>query len=282
MPLDENTLLDVVSLRARQSTIAILAYQGGQPKQHGTGTLFRFGGEFFLVTAAHVLTDAMKAQVPLLLAPENEALVPLKVAGAAYTTEFQSDLGSEDPYDIAVWNLVADTVEKIGKKQFLNQTDLQFDADISKGRFLVFGYPSAWSNTSSEQPRTIEQAPISLITIPYDGRRNFERYDDRFHMLLRFSRETTQPAVGNSFSLPETLEGISGCSIWKLHDESFSYEDWTAEAPKVVAIQTCVYSGRGAIRGTLWEGVLTIIAKEWPELRLGFHILLRHDRRIRR
>jgi hypothetical protein len=274
--LDFDFLLEHAGKHADCVTVSILAKQFSEPKQHGTGTLIRIADGHFLVSAAHVFLDAVRANVPLFLGRGGDKLIPLIHVGATYTAEYQLGIDSDDPFDIVVWRLDRQTVDALAtQKSFLDQTDLGVGVDLTKGRFLVFGYPTEWSGPTEDDPRTIEQAAIALFSIPYEGRTShLERYRSDAHVLMRFSRETTQSASTNPHALPNSLVGISGCSLWKLNDENHDQETWRSNFAKVVAVQTCTYSDVGAIRGTRWEGVLGMIQHQWPELSPCLNLIL--------
>ena len=270
MEYDWEFLLNATAERANRSTVPILAKQFDTPAQHGTGTLVRVADDYFLVSAAHVLIPSIELKVPLFIAAENESLILLKQASAIYTPKFQDLIRDEDPFDLAVWKLDDETVSRLSRKRFLDQTDIRVDTDLTRGRYLVFGYPCAWSAPLEDAPKTIAQAPIAIHAGIYAGLTNFELYDSKYHILLGFSAGTAVNATGNSEPVPDSLEGISGCSIWKMFDEVCEPEEWNPSMAKVVAVQTGIH--RGVIRGTKWPGVLTALVSKWPKLKRCFNL----------
>jgi hypothetical protein len=262
MILDTDWLLEKAAERAGQFTVPILVNQGS-PQQHGTGTLVRLADHFFLVSAAHVLLPALEHKIPLYLGAGKS--LPLRTKDFVYTTEKQPHHGGCDPYDIVVWRLEDALVSSLGTGRFLDQTDLEPSPDLSGGIFLVFGYPSEWSALAQADPKTIEQAPIGLLTAPYAGSVQFDGYDPEINILLNYGVDIT-PGAGNDHPLPSQLGGISGCSIWKLHNEQNDKASWNPNDVKVVGIQTGRCRKAPALKGTTWLYVLGMIAKQWPGL----------------
>ena len=75
--------------------------------------------------------------------------------------------------------------------------------------------------------------------------------------------------------MPTRLDGISGCSIWKLSDLPLK-EDWSVEQVRVVAVETCNSAPRThrAVRGTKWQCVVKVLASMHPEIWEAFKLRL--------
>jgi hypothetical protein len=71
---------------------------------------------------------------------------------------------------------------------------------------------------------------------------------------------------GSPTTLPKSLGGISGSSIWLGSSERHLMDDWTPELAKVVGVQTKVYTERRVAQGTRWAGVALLLWENLPEL----------------
>src|SRR5262245_879036 len=81
----------------RRHTVAIVAYYGGVPRQHATGTLVRFADHWFLVTASHAIKDYIQGKahhrdLRLFLENGESNLVPL--SGEYWATDTVLDQAS--------------------------------------------------------------------------------------------------------------------------------------------------------------------------------------------
>ena len=271
MTADE--ILALAVQRAAPSTVPILKCNGPVPIQHGTGTLIRIAESHFLVSAAHVLTRSGFTNQQLSITGSDGRLVSLQSADCCHSVGQPSCWG-DDCFDVALWRLNDQIVQQLPANEFLGQMDLQFDARLDKGKFFVFGYPIIWSTRSASDPYTIEQAPIAMVTGDYTGRTNFEAYKPEYNILLRYSPDEMLNSDGNEFPIPRHLNGISGCSIWKLHDENCQADKWDGSLARLVGVQTGVLDPPGVIKGTKWRAVINMMGSQWPELKRCFDLIL--------
>jgi hypothetical protein len=73
--------------------------------------------------------------------------------------------------------------------------------------------------------------------------------------------------------MPDKLDGISGCSIWKMNALGFPRESWTIDRARIVAVQTGEYKKR-VVKGTVWPVVATLMRQAFPDLEPSFNLLL--------
>jgi hypothetical protein len=247
---------------------------------HASGTLVQFSDHYFLVTAAHAIEDYHKGRnsySDLCLFIDNgdtENLVPLD-DGHYLATEFArdpdnprlcGDEGRDDILDIGLWELDRHTVDALTTKSFLNRRSISLTEDLSTGVFFLAGVPCSWA-TADATARSLNLKMLRYIAHPYPEKDTLPNYDEKFHMAL---------CLGENLLLPGQLNGISGCSIWKLSDTPVM-EDWSPDEAKVIAIETCVYTKQRdfkAIRGTKWQWVVSVLSNMHPEIRESFKLWL--------
>lgn len=240
----------------------------------GTGTLFRVADESFLVTAGHVAKDAEKGDIPLCVPTSGNSFVQLH---GSWIRSADNQYGSyEDPFDIAVLKLTSKVVEKLAEDSFLRLSEVNYEEDLSKGIFALFGYPSKLSAPSTKSETQLLVRPFQLVTYAYTGTIKYIKgFQERFHLLLNaeptdITGVSGEPVAlidreGNPLDFPKGLGGISGCSVWRIGRQDKAIERWGEEKPRIVAVQTGVYTK--IIKATRWIGVSTLIHSAFPELR---------------
>jgi len=257
----------------RAHTVAIVAQYEGVPHQHATGTLVRFADQWLLVTASHAIKYYREGQelypdLHLLLENGISSLIPL--GGKYWATDRVNDrerpvfTPDGDLWDIALWSLDQATVRDLTNKSFLNRSDISITAALTSGLYYVAGFPSVWGHPNIED-RTINFGALGYIANPHPCPTDLDGFDASSHIALSLSP---------SEEMPE-LEGISGCSIWKISDGPLG-DDWTSKSAKVVAVQTGVYTkvARKAVKGTKWSCVVRAMGLQFPELRSSFDVWL--------
>lgn len=262
----------------QRHVVPIVAYYSGELHQHATGTLVQFSNHFFVVTAAHAIEkyeDAKKAYPDFHFFIDNgdgKDLVPLD--GRYQATKTVRDLENprlvvgderDDLWDIGLWELDRHVVDALTTKSFLNRTSISLTADLTTGAYLVAGCPCSWAQANAET-KSLRWRWLRYIAHSYPEKDTLRNFDERFHVAL---------CLGDDPQLPERLEGISGCAIWKLSDVPVK-EDWSVDKAKVVAVETSVYPDRAhkAIRGTKWQCVVPALAAMHPEIRESFKLWL--------
>ncbi len=262
----------------KQNLVAIAAFHNGQFHQHATGTLVQFSGHHFVVTAAHAIQtydDVKDSNPELRLFVDNgdsENLVPLDGRYRATKTARDRDIpprlcvGDErdDLWDIGLWELDRHTVDALTTKRFLNRANISITEDLTTGVYFLAGCPCSWAQTDAATDST-RWRWLRYIAHPYREKEMLPNFDERFHMAL---------GLGEDPQMPE-LEGISGCSIWKLSDLPLK-EDWNVGQVRVVAVETCYPARRThkAIRGTKWQFVVKVLATMHPEIWEAFKLWL--------
>lgn len=251
-------------------TVAILWDRpDGIRVQRGTGTLVRFGGIPFLVTASHVLVSHKKGTDPLrLLIIGPAGGEPITLTGEMLVSHKPGG-AEDDDYDVAIFELPQEIVAALGECVFLSQTDIVADDDFADDYYFVSGIPTDWAKIEGEP--TDGLVLLTYCTQPFLGETSsFGGYKPELHFLL--SRGGGLHISGEPAEMPKSLEGISGCSIWRSYYTT-THDDEVGQA-RVVAVQTGTYLKGTAIKGTRWSVVKAILAEFYPNLRPAMSRLL--------
>ncbi len=262
-------LNSLIPPKAWESSVSLVIAHEYEKELHqfGTGTLLKIADDTFLVTAAHVVTQAYEHDKALCVATGNSFT---QVYG-----NWRCSAGS-DPFDVAVLRLPADVTSKMREVSYLRLQDVEFSADLSKSVFCLFGYPNRLS-TPSTPYTTMRLKPFQYMTYDYEGETNtLGGYQERYHLLLDGQEEGEDfdgqaarfyDRNGHPLQFPKDLGGISGCSVWKIVNRDRPLSEWGQYRPKLVAVQTGVYSDRKVIKATRWVAVSTLLHEAYPELR---------------
>jgi len=262
-------------------TVAIVV--ANRPRVHllGTGSLFEIGGYHFVVTAAHVIKAAHDHDKTIGISSGNEYFISVH-GNWVHSSSIQ--FGSiDDPFDVAVYRLPPDSVEKLKGKRFLRREDVDFDAQSSTAVFSLFGFPGIWAEPSRSEAEKVSVKALEYTTYAYDGAtESLIGYDAKYHLLLGLtdtdltqedgSRATIVARDGRVVTIPRDMKGISGCAVWTIGDLSVPLDQWRNRQPKVVAVETGIYQGSQVVRATRWIAVTTLINEAFPELRPALNL----------
>ena len=258
----------------QQCILPIYAEQDGSPVQCGTGTLFRVADTSFLVTASHVADIAAVHKYQLYITDATQGSNGIALEG---------NLHSERNLDVAVWELTSRVVAELPNRKFLtvHHAD-RTRSRLGKGWFYVHGYPNIWSVPNPDGQR-IAVKPFTYGAVLYDGPTNiFEKYDPNVHLLLAAPNYGNVDSQGIETEMPESLAGISGCSLWQAYYEGLPPENWNIDDAVIVAVQTGTYKNGTVVKGTFWWVVNEIIVRNYPNLKRALDIITPHERIARR
>lgn len=267
--------------KAWDSTVGIVIAHDGAVHQFGTATLFAVADHFFVVTAGHVIKQASKLKKTLAITSAGSHFVPV-------VNDWQVTSGGQygsfdDPFDVAIYRLQADAVERLDGKRFLRFSDIEFDEQSPTAVYTLFGFPGIWATPATDPNTKLKLRPFQLTTYRF-GRstESLDNYQDWLHILLDAQahqatndRGDHQPYLdhtGRPAKFPGDLGGISGCSVWRIGDLKNPIESWGSETSRIVGIETSVYHARQAIKVSRWIAVSTLIHETYPELRPAFDI----------
>ena len=273
----QETLDALIPPKAFKATVSIIAFDSKEKVLHqfGTGTLLKIAEDSFLVTAAHVAIMARELSKSLCIGVGNGFV------------QLQGDwsLSSEDtPYDIAVLRLPLDIASKLVDVAHVRLQDVDSGSGLSKGVFCLLGFPTRLSIPSTPDNTTMNVTPFQFLTYAYEGEtENLSGYQQKYHLLLSAQEGGTNndgkpvnfaDRNGVHLKFPGDLGGISGCGIWKMGEYNKPLSEWKRYRPKIVAVQTSVYSNVQIIKATRWIAVSTLLYHAFPDLRQVFS--LRH------
>ena len=264
------------------STVALVGSFSGAVRQLGSGTLLAVGDERFVVSAGHVLREAVAQDMTVGIGFHGGFVACVR---NWMLTGVPNDRADE--HDIALYRFTSEEVNRLSQATFAQIGDASFEADLSNSYFVVSGFPALWTTTIDAQ-KTDPMVSRMLVygTTHFDGdAAGLEGFDPKRHFLLQANRHEMYNQSGNRVSLrsrlghpvdfPAGLQGISGCSVWRLGKMSTPPQFWGA--PRLVGVETAVYARSGAIRATRWNSVTTLLYEAFPTTRaaIEFHIQLR-------
>ena len=242
----------------KKSIIPIWAVQNELPIQCGTGTLLRVADKRFLLTAAHVTDYNTEHGLGFYISDDADGTALVQLTG---------NIKRVQEVDVSVVALSQNVVEKLSSREFLTLAD--FDRGQVRpqdGWYLVHGFPTELSSSSLEERR------VNVKTFSFGTKRFSEstslldKYNPEVHLLLDAPSEETFFSDGTRAKPPQSLGGISGCSVWHVWCPSIAMDEWKVEDAKIVGVQTGWYKRAGAIKATHWSLVEQTLREGYPEL----------------
>lgn len=259
---------------AAAATVAVVGANGPLIRHFGSGTLLAVADRRFVVTAAHVIRKAHEFEATVGI---SGGLDNYFVATSGNWILSHND-ALDDPFDIALYPLTQSQTERFHHRAFIRIADASFAVDLSRGFFVVSGFPSIWTTDSRHAEETLKLRMLQYST--YACNRDaaaLQGYDARHHLLLEASPEQLFDVTGSSMQfrtlngyaaqMPQDLRGISGCSVWMIGSLDIPCENWRPEQAKLVAVETGVFSGHSTIKVTRWNAVTTLLYAAFPDLR---------------
>lgn len=261
-----DSLLPMVWGRA----IPIVAQQDGILRQHGTGTLFRIAQRSFLVTAAHVFTDALRVSAILRVRTSGEAPRLVPIGGTLIRSRSQG----EDSIDLGIMELAQSVVTELSGYQSIGLADIDQTQETSDDLYIVAGFPCELARPGTMTGESIRLSRFFASTYPYRGPTDrFANYQATHHLLLDARPEHCEIVRGSGKPL-DSYEGLSGGSIWKTNATRVGREKWQPSCARIAAVQTAQYRNPGIARGTMWRHVAFAVHQSHPELRPALNLRL--------
>jgi hypothetical protein len=270
--------------QAWESTVAIVIADPPNVHQLGSAILFQLADFHFVVTAAHVIQAASDAKKTIAISGSiDRHFIPvvnnwIRSAG--------TEDGGPDDYDIAVYRLPPDAVEKLQHVRFLRLSDVAFDDPGPRAVYTLFGFPGLWTRPSTSDGERLSVKPLEFTTYAYDGSpKGLLRFDPRLHLLLSGAADDIsapdgapiefEDRFGQKARLPIGLKGVSGCSVWHIGDLDVPIEQWGQRGARLAGVEIGVYQPYAAIKVVRWIVVTTLLNAAFPELRPVLKLLLR-------
>jgi hypothetical protein len=241
----------------------------------GTGTLFQIGDSSLLVTAAHVLQIA-SAGYGLAIGVDDGGLVPLTDGYGV-----PRDRRTLELHDVGIAKIPIAALSRLLPSRFLHLRDVRFDDPSDTALFALQGFPGKMSDVDGEM--------LSMSAVQFTGIRfrnpapSVQNFDGDAHILVdsqpQYTRNPDGTLVdfrdyhGKPLSFPKDVGGISGASLWEVADYNLHLEGLGQKPPRVVGVETSVYSSLGAIKATRWIHVAELISTLIPESRPLFDLM---------
>jgi hypothetical protein len=184
---------------------------------------------------------------------------------------------------LALYQLNSRQLTRLGEVSFVRIADVDFDSDLSKGYFVLSGFPRMWSTTSDRNSGPMKSRLLQFGTQSFCGSTAaLESYDPSWHFLLEArpgalcdeigASTTFKTRSGHPAQIPADLGGISGCSVWFVGNLREPANSWTRNRARIVGVETAVFPSRGAIKATRWKAVTTVIHEAFPRLRSALEL----------
>lgn len=218
----------------------------------GTGTLFKFNGRYFIISAGHVFNHFAKysAYIGLPVGRERASILTFDKCTLSRPDTEEDRI----KYDIAIVELTPRLYSEIERNYiFLTYENVGRVQSID---WYVSGFPYTYSQLMPDQNRVVGK-PFRFMSHPRVPRTDaVVDYDPKVHILVDYSNIYYADGRNEPDRVfKEDLRGISGCSIW-----SYSNVDlpiWSVEKSlKVIAIQTGLNPGKW-IKGIRWAYVVS-------------------------
>jgi len=265
--------------RLHKAAVAVVR-TGSTVFGHGSGTLLRIADCSFVVTARHVIADAVEKHWPLGITGATHIVeTPGNWLGSPQTGN-QPDRGLGD---IAVYKLSDGQVAELGEKEFVRLPDLGLRAELTGGSFSFLGFPVMWSEQTSTPQEPLGLGLFRYSTIAAQDTGRLVHFDPDVHFLLGAEENTLVNQDGQSTSLRtrngtrvnlvDGVGGISGSGVWRIGQVGAKPEMWRQEQARLVGIVTGVYPAAQFIKATKWVFVMKLIHEGFPEVRPALKLL---------
>lgn len=264
------------------STIAIVGAKAAVVRQIGSGTLLAVADLRFVLTAAHVVREAVRHDLTLGISCGMNGQFTAVPGNWILSAGSDKD-SNDDKYDVALHQLNDYQISRLGQGEFVRIADASFATDLSSGYFVVTGFPGMWSTVLDGAEDTMKTKLLQYGTWAFSGSTSaLGGYDAAQHFLLEAAPlevldHTGKPAsfrtrTGAPAQMPTDLRGISGCSVWMIGDLAKPVATWSKGASRIVGIETGVFPTRKAIKATRWNAVTTLLYNAFPILRSSIEI----------
>jgi hypothetical protein len=268
--LDFSTLPNLDALRRTilTYTVPFAGVQDDEPRQQGSGVLFRIADAHFVLTAAHVVEPCKnKHGIPMFIGAG-----PLNSPGISLNG-LRVMIDEGDP-DLAVIELSPGAAGEIARThRFLNLAQCEFAPSYHPLQpFLVLGYPLVQTQFDTENRRlsvepfayVTSHYPVGTCKIPDDV------YRQTLHLLFDYS-EGFIDDQGISVPLPAP-HGISGCGVWRIGRPDLPPAEWAPDEFKLIAIEHGLLPETRALIGTRLKNSFDLLLSYHPELEPAFRL----------
>lgn len=257
MVADDKTLATVLSDTTDVlAKLVVPVYEDdrrGRPSLHGTGFFVNAHGQYFFVSAAHVLETTKTRPLYYYIAPS----MTRKLSGTLRLTPWQGDR-ERDPIDVGVLKLSGHALPPYPKVE-------KFAIDISYLRptylprsgkhYAIVGFPASRSRTNPVSRQTEVIAYAYRNNSIDDAQYASQGLVARAHVALPLDPEIGFDSDGNHRNFPRP-QGMSGSPIFVLFDD---YADNDPRVFPLVAVGTKYWKKKRLVVGTDVAVVLEMI-----------------------
>ncbi|MGD9721064.1 MAG: hypothetical protein AB7O59_03300 [Pirellulales bacterium] len=250
--------------------IPIIAQHEGSLRQHGTATLFRVADRQFLVSAAHVFTQAKKANAILRARTHGPKAKLVAIGGPLRLVHSLGD----DIIDVGIMEIHDQKIAELSGYRAIGLVDIDQRQDTSDDLYIVAGFPCELARPGNMDGEPIGFGRFFASTYPYRGRADhLGGYNATHHLLLDARPAHCEIVAGEGGPL-NSFRGVSGASIWKVNAVKVGRENWQPMHARISAVQTAQYLNPVVLRGTMWRQVAYAIHESFPELRPALSLTL--------
>jgi hypothetical protein len=254
-------------------TSPLMTRKDGTFRGLGSGVFLEIGQICFVLTAAHVIDNALAALgqgYPVLLTAglPGAGLVRLTGVRGSYSPMPTSKDRQDDPFDFGYIELPASVVSELRQhRHFLHllEVDAAYD-DNPSDIHMVHGYPSMALATDDAR-KVLEYSCLMYSSRLYQNERGTVRnHDPNVDLLLSFTPDRSTDHLGNPARMYHP-DGISGCGVWRLIDAKTDVDCWEPAMMKLVGIQHTWDKTHEVLRACRIRHLITAIHSRYEELR---------------
>jgi hypothetical protein len=263
-----------ISKFIEKSTIPIIAYRDDSKTGertagiHGTGTLFKFKGKYFLITAAHVSEQIDKQNEKNIGIPIDKSKPDLfTLQNCMLYTPSEEEIREKCDFGIiGLTNELGESLEK--NYNFLNEKNITFNI-YEKMPIIITGYVNKHTKFDKEKNILYTSTPFKLMSRRKIPQKKYNEYDSRIHILAEYGGTLFLGGdINKRIPAEQKLQGISGSSMWTIEEDTSDI--WSAEkCVKVIGIQTA-FMEKEYIKGTKW----LYMAEALKHIDINIHFLL--------
>ena len=254
------------------TTLPLFANKGDHLALFGSGVLFQLADHHFLITAAHVMDEALKAERHgysfFIDGRPGQGLLQLNKF--LVLSSLKGPLGrDDDPFDLSVACLPRELAETlVPHRSFLHMPEVDvFDPQDRDSAYAIYGYPSAgFTRDLDSNKRGYEPLLYGTSLCQRDVGALHPPHDPKVGYLLNFSQQYCVRLDGGSGG-PKNPKGISGCGIWRIIVDAAAADRWKPDDVRLVGIEHGWMAEKHYVRGTRIRYAIAMILKKYPELR---------------
>lgn len=202
-------------------TIPIFRRKDGEPVAHGTGILLTVDGEFYLLSAAHVLEPQYIDEIVIPTGSDTWRKIGThaRVSSSIPVGKTRED----DMIDVAVvkfgQTLTLDEIKSY--HHFLDIDKIDFDHSPDRGmpKYVIFGYPE--KGFKFEQEINTIDMNVFVYSTRISEFDKFGKYNcnEQEHIFVDYPKRLRFVSNNNQLKKSQLPNGLSGCGLWYIDEE---------------------------------------------------------------